>query len=264
MKPAVRLPFMAAPSNHRLITDADIKGAPILLQPSSAAASPMSALPTSTELAALLAQVADEVPAAFDDLYLRTQGTVLRTTHAVLRDRAQAEEVTQEVFLYIWAHASRFDVSKGSAASWIWRIAHGRAVDRVRHAQSVRAHDDRYTRLHIEREVDTVADTALRDCDLTALHEALGRLTTLQRQAMVLIYFAGHTHLQASRLLGIPLGTFKSRILAGLIALRRVHPGYECAASSAPFRAAGTNRGSPVPGSSVTSARPGISGDGAA
>lgn len=97
-----------------------------MLQSSSAAASSASGMPTSTELTALLAQVAGEIPAAFEDLYLLTQGTVLRITCAILRDRAQAEEVTQEVFLQIWAHASRFDASKGSAASWIWRIAHGR------------------------------------------------------------------------------------------------------------------------------------------
>lgn len=198
-----------------------------MLQSSSAAASSASGMPTSTELTALLAKVADEIPTAFEDLYLLTQATVLRTTYAILRDRAQAEEVTQEVFLQIWAHAARFDASKGTAASWIWRIAHSRAVDRVRHAQSVRAHDDRYAQLHYQPELDTVADVALRHSDFTALHNALDHLTSLQRQAMLLIYFAGHTHQQASHLLGIPLGTFKSRILAGLVALRRVHPGYD-------------------------------------
>jgi len=120
------------------------------------------------------------------------------------------------------------------------------AVDRVRHAQSVRAHDDRYAQLHFQRDADTVADVALRHSDFTALHEALGHLTSLQRQAMLLIYFAGHTHLQASHLLGIPLGTFKSRILAGLVALRRVHPGYD-SSLTATLRAGSSrsNRGEP-------------------
>lgn len=87
---------------------------------------------------------------------------------------------------------------------------------------------------------------ALRHSDFTALHEALGHLTSLQRQAMLLIYFAGHTHLQASHLLGIPLGTFKSRILAGLVALRRVHPGYD-SSLTATLRAGSSrsNRGEP-------------------
>lgn len=54
-----------------------------------------------------------------------------------------------------------------------------------------------------------VVDQVLRDCDITALHAALPALTSLQRQAMQLTYFAGHTHLQASALLGIPVATFK-------------------------------------------------------
>jgi RNA polymerase sigma-70 factor (ECF subfamily) len=175
-------------------------------------------------LAVLLGQVAAGVPAAFDELYAGTVGTVLRVTQAVLVDRSQAEEVTQEVFLEIWRQAGRFDPARGSAAAWIWRIAHARAVDRVRRAQSVRNTDQRYAQHHFERDIDSVVDQVLRDCDITALRAALPALTDLQLQAMQLTYFTGHTHLQASALLGIPVATYKSRVMAALKALRRCHP----------------------------------------
>ena len=175
-------------------------------------------------LAVLLGQVAAGVPPAFDELYAATVGTVLRVTHAVLLDRSQAEEVTQEVFLEIWRRAGKFDPARGSAASWIRRIAHARAVDRVRHAQSVHHTEQRYAQHHFERDIDSVTDQVLREFDITALRAALPALTALQLQAMLLTYFAGHTHLQASTLLGIPLATFKSRVLAALVALRAHTP----------------------------------------
>ena len=187
---------------------------------------PVSALGAAdgSALAVLLGQVAAGAPSAFDQLYAATVGTVLRVTQAVLLDRSHAEEVTQEVFLEIWRRAERFDPARGSAAAWIWRIAHARAVDRVRRAQSVRNTDQRYAQRHFERDIDSVVDQVLRDCDCTALHAALPALTDLQLQAMQLTYFAGHTHRQASALLGIPVATYKSRVVAALATLRRYHP----------------------------------------
>jgi len=178
-------------------------------------------------LAELLGQVAAGVLSAFDQLYAATFGTVMRVTQAVLLDHSQAEEVTREVFLVIWRRAEQFDPARGSAASWIWRIAHARAVDRVRHAQSVRINDQRYVQHQFERNIDSVVDQVLRNCDITALRASLPGLTALQLQAMMLTYFAGHTHLQASALLEIPLATLKSRVLNALVALRRSHPGYD-------------------------------------
>ncbi len=75
---------------------------------------------------------------------------------------------------------------------------------------------------------DGSTDQALRNSDVAALHAVLlSRLTTLQLQAMLLTYYGGHTNLQASALLGIPLATLKSRVLDALVALRQSHPGYE-------------------------------------
>ena len=177
-----------------------------------------------SEWAALLRRVAVGEKPAFDQLYAASLGTVLRITQAVLRDRSQAEEVTQEVFLQIWRQAGNFDPARGSAASWIWRLAHARAVDRVRSSQAIRTNDHRYAHQQFERDVDSVVEVVLRNADITALTAALAQLTTLQQQAMLLTYFGDHTRLQASDLLGIPVATLKSRVLSGLVALRRAHP----------------------------------------
>ena len=180
-----------------------------------------------SELAALLGRVAAGEKLAFDQLYGASHGTVLGITQAILRDRSQAEEVTQEVFLQIWRQAGNFDPARGSAASWIWRVAHARAVDRVRGSQAIRANDNRYAQHEYERDVDSVVEVVLRNADITALTAALSELSVLQQQAILLTYFGDHTRVQASDLLGIPVATLKSRILSGLTALRRAHPGDE-------------------------------------
>jgi RNA polymerase sigma-70 factor (ECF subfamily) len=116
----------------------------------------------------------------------------------VLLDRGQAEEVTQEVFLHIWRSAGPFDPGKGSAAPWIWWSTHSRAVDCVRPEQSVRTNDSRYAPQHFEPDVDSVVEMVPRDQGALSLHRSLECLTTPQRQALSLIYFAGYSNLQAS------------------------------------------------------------------
>lgn len=180
--------------------------------------------PTGVDLspiAELLQKVAAGEPAAFNKLYAPTRVTVYRTAVAVLRDVSQAEEVTQEVFAEIWRSADRFDPGKGSAASWIRRLAHSRAVDRVRHAQSVHALDHRYHHRHRPVEVDHVVEQVLRNATTAEVREALDHLTALQREALLLTYLQDHSNEQASNLLGIPVSTLKSRVLSALASLRR-------------------------------------------
>ena len=74
-------------------------------------------------------------------------------------DPAQAEEVTQDVYLEIWQTAPRFDAARGSALAWMFTLAHRRAVDRIRAAQAARDRDLRIGARDLDVPVDTVAET---------------------------------------------------------------------------------------------------------
>ena len=144
------------------------------------AAEPASA-PTSW--ADLLQQVAAGRPGSFEELHVQSYGFVLRIADAVIRDRSQAEEITQEVFLEVWRTAGRFDPAKGSAQSWLRRLAHSRSVDRVRHAQASRLQDHLYAQHHIRDDIDDVVPAVLARAAAAEVHDALNQLTVLQRQA---------------------------------------------------------------------------------
>lgn len=168
----------------------------------------------------LLERVAEGDREAFAQLYDVTAPRVLGLIKRLLKDHSQSEEVTQEVFLEIWQTATRFDRTKGGAASWMLTMAHRRAVDRVRASQSSR---DRDTKVGI-RDFETDYDSVTEQVEIRIEHErverALGRLTELQRQAVTLAYYGGYTHSEVSRMLHVPIGTVKTRLRDGMIRLR--------------------------------------------
>jgi RNA polymerase sigma-70 factor, ECF subfamily len=175
-------------------------------------------------LAELLDLTAGGDTAAFAELYRRMAWQVLGVATSTLRDASHAEEVTQEVFLEIWQRASRFDSAKGSASSWVMRIAHARSVDRVRQAQAARNRDDVYFQCEFEPEFDSVVDDVLRKVDSHRLRVAVAELTPLQREAVTMTFYTGHSYREASDALGIPRATMKTRVRDGLLALRRTEP----------------------------------------
>lgn len=153
----------------------------------------------------------------YDETAARVYGVVLR----VVRDPAQAEEVTQEVYLEIWRQVARFDPARGSAVAWLMTIAHGKAVDRVRSVEASRRRDLVNCALsHGAGAHDETSETAERLHNARVVRAALSSLSVKQRQAIELAYFDGHSHSTIARLLDIPLGTAKGRIRDGLIQLR--------------------------------------------
>jgi RNA polymerase sigma-70 factor (ECF subfamily) len=171
-------------------------------------------------LQALLVAASRGDESAFADLYdsvaPRVYGLVLR----ILRDEHQSQEVTQEVFLQLWETSHRFDPARGSALSWVMTMAHRRAVDRVRSSEAERRRDIADTVRSVTTPFDQTAEAAHASLEATRVRDALARLSPTRRQALELAYLGGHTHLEVSRLMGIPLGTAKSRIRDGLIQLR--------------------------------------------
>jgi RNA polymerase sigma-70 factor (ECF subfamily) len=154
---------------------------------------------------------------AFAQLYHRTSELVYRVVVGVLRDRTQADEVTQDIYLYVWENCSRFRPEAGSALTWLLTIAHHRAVDRVRRCIARSARDRHYA---ADMPLVDVAERAQALLDAELLHQALNRLPDTQRQAVTLSHLGGYTHAEIADLLDVPLGTVKTRIRDGLRRLR--------------------------------------------
>lgn len=172
------------------------------------------------DLSLLLQASATGDQQSFAELYDATSARVLGLVLRVLRDRAQAEEVTQEVFLQVWRSAPSFDPARGSALSWLLTLAHRRAVDRVRSVVAQSNRDVVYESQHAGTPFDSTAEAAEGRMEATEVRVALRALSETQRSAVELAFFDGLTHTEVSERLGVPLGTAKTRIRDGLRRMR--------------------------------------------
>ena len=168
----------------------------------------------------LLAASARGDEAAFARLYDQTSARVYGLVLRVIRDAAQSAEVTQDIYLELWRQSARFDPTKSALVPWLLMIAHRRAVDRVRSAQSSVVRDNRYAELNTERPYDNVSEQVETSLEAQRVRKVMNDLTDAQREAVSLAYFGGYTHSEVAELLHIPLGTVKTRIRDGLIRLR--------------------------------------------
>ena len=168
-------------------------------------------------------QVLDAVGRGDDDalgvLYDRFGRLAFRLAFRILRDRALAEDAVQEAFLAVWRSADAYKRERAKPSTWILTVVHRRAVDIVRREQSRRGEP-----LEVAPEPSAgpvEEDAVLRD-RRAAVQAALAELPGDQRQALELAYYGGLTQSQLAERLGVPLGTVKSRMFAGLGRLREL------------------------------------------
>ncbi len=173
------------------------------------------------ELANVMTRIAAGDQAAFAHLYDATSRTVFGIVLNVLRDRAQAEEVAQEVYVEAWRLAPSYDANLGSPTGWLNTIAHRRAVDRVRSAERSTARDQRHYEAEGLNYFADTADLVVKADEGQRVRQALESLPEPQRTALQLAYFEGRTYREVAEFLEVPLGTVKTRIRDALKRLKR-------------------------------------------
>ncbi|MFD8571084.1 sigma-70 family RNA polymerase sigma factor [Streptomyces sp. NPDC057694] len=172
------------------------------------------------DLEELVGRVALGDEKAFTSVYDAVVGPVFGTVRAVLRDRAQSEEVAQEILVEVWRTAPRYRSDRGTAINWILTLAHRRAIDRVRSVDAAAARDRRAALLDHTPEYDQVSEQVEARLEREQVRRCLRTLTEIQRQAVTLAYYRGLTYRQVAEALAVPLGTVKTRLRDGLIRLR--------------------------------------------
>ncbi|MDT0158490.1 ECF RNA polymerase sigma factor SigK [Microbacterium sp. ARD32] len=174
----------------------------------------------SDDAADLLVRVAEGDERAFAELYDRLSPRVFALILRVVVNRAQSEEVLQEVFLEIWQSAARFAPNRGRGRSWVLTIAHRRAVDRVRSSQSSADRDVRVGVRDLAAARDVVAESVEARMEGDRVVTALAGLPETQQEALVLAYYGGYSQSEIAVLTGAPLGTVKTRMRDALKRLR--------------------------------------------
>ena len=150
-------------------------------------------------------------------LYDRYSALVYSVALRVLADTGTAEDVLQEVFMQLWRNPSLFDSSRGNLGAWLAVISRNRAIDNLRR----RKPETDIADIVVSVEPDMAGD-AERAVAMAKVRGALDVMPTVQRAALEMAYFEGLTHKEIAAKTGEPLGTIKTRIRSGLVALRKV------------------------------------------
>ena len=167
----------------------------------------------------LLARIAQQEPRALEMLYERYATQVFSLALAMLRDRDQAADLTQEVFLLVWRHAAIYRPT-GSARSWLLRLVRNRAIDEMRRAR--RRQPGRTSAPVVLATHGTSTGSELLDVIVQQeVRQAVAALPALHREALLLAFFHGLSHHEIAIRLQTPLGTIKARIRRALLTLRQ-------------------------------------------
>ena len=159
-------------------------------------------------------QAGDET--AMTDMYDRYSGIVYGVALRVLGNTTAAEDVVQEVFLRLWRNPQSFDANRGRLAAWLAVIARNRAIDHLRR----RPPEEDIQGMPISTGVN-LEDEAAQRLAVEKIRAVLSELPQDQRRALEMAFFEGMTHTEIAAKSGEPLGTVKTRIRTGLLAIRK-------------------------------------------
>jgi RNA polymerase sigma-70 factor (ECF subfamily) len=175
----------------------------------------------------LLQRIVARDTAALADLYDRRSRLLFGLILRIVRDRGEAEEILQEVFLRVWTRAELYDPRLGGPMPWLVRLARNSAIDRlrarrIREAASAAPFDESIADNSPSNTDIRTPETAVLDAERRGtVIDALANLPPEQRRLIEAAFFEGYTHTELARRFELPLGTVKTRIRAGMIAMRQ-------------------------------------------
>lgn len=172
---------------------------------------------TRDTLAAMINAIRGRDEAALEELYRATVAKVFGLVSKVLGVGPDAEEVTEDVYMYVWQNADRYDPDRAHPGAWLIMLARSRAIDRYRYQLK---QDKISDALQKEQAIDLSDEGPLEILMDTKLHDWVDTLPQLQRQILKMAYFQGMTHAEISNELQMSLGTVKSHIRRTLLSMR--------------------------------------------
>lgn len=196
------------------------------------ATSPSAWSDRSIELGGLLGRTGLGDREAFATLYRKTSAHLFAVVLRINRDRAQAEDVLQEVYVNVWRAAKTFDAAQSQPLTWLTSVARNRAIDSLRRANAQPQIQRPFAAAgdadgEDDDVIDTVADGAPGPLELLGaaaearrLGECMEKLSALQKQSVALAFFHGLSHAEVAAQLRQPLGTVKSWVRRSLLVLK--------------------------------------------
>ncbi|HEX8196561.1 MAG TPA: sigma-70 family RNA polymerase sigma factor [Pyrinomonadaceae bacterium] len=169
----------------------------------------------------LLRAVAQGDEESLAAIYDRYRTILFGLLFRILGNRAEAEDVLQEVFVQVWQRARDFDENRGKAFTWLVTLARSRAIDRLRSLGSRSRTIEAATKESADAVGDAVED-AINNERGEVVREALKELPEEQRAALLMAYFDGFSQSEIAERTNTPLGTVKTRMRTGMTKLREV------------------------------------------
>jgi RNA polymerase sigma-70 factor (ECF subfamily) len=166
------------------------------------------------ELVALLNEQNND---AFNYLYDHYSGALFTIINQIVPDKDTSSDVLQEVFVNVWRKIGTYDETKGRLFTWMLNIARNAAIDKVR---SKGYKDNQRTQPIAEGENAGMSISSNPMVNDVGLKKVLTTLNEEYRKLIDLSYFQGFTHEEIAKMLGIPLGTVKTRIRTAISQLR--------------------------------------------
>ncbi len=170
---------------------------------------------------AALLRIADGELAALEDLYDRYKTMAYSIAYRITNDATLAEDVVQDAFLGAWRNAGLYVTGRGSVKTWLLAIVHHRSIDAIRRRRPTNELPELDAPMPEALTVPDIWAEVSASLDAVTVRAALGALSDVQREALELAYFAGLTQQEIAGRTGAPLGTVKSRMRLGLLAMRR-------------------------------------------